>query len=73
MNFFRRIWNWWKPIARKIGDFQARVMLTIFYFIFFAPFGLIVRLTMDPLAMKPHGEPHWKLKSEKKNFPTQQW
>ncbi|PYN94142.1 MAG: hypothetical protein DMD91_28640 [Candidatus Rokuibacteriota bacterium] len=36
----RRLWQGWKRIAHKIGDFQARVLLTIFYFVIVAPFGL---------------------------------
>ncbi|MGH7933942.1 MAG: hypothetical protein ACREQN_12375 [Candidatus Binataceae bacterium] len=47
------LWAGWKRIARKIGDFQARVLLTIFYFVLLAPFALIVRRTSDPLAIKP--------------------
>ncbi len=47
-----RLWRGWKRIAHKIGDFQARVLLTVFYFVILAPFALIVRLAADPLAVK---------------------
>jgi hypothetical protein len=50
MNFLKRLWTSWKRIARKIGDFQARVILGVFYFVILAPFTLIVR-SSDPLAM----------------------
>ena len=40
-NPFKRAWNWWKKIARKIGDFNARVILTIFYLVPFLPFAAL--------------------------------
>ncbi|PWT89205.1 MAG: hypothetical protein C5B54_09330 [Acidobacteria bacterium] len=54
----RTLWEGWKKIARKIGDFQARIILIIFYFVFLAPFALILRMAGDPLTLKttsPHG------------------
>ena len=39
-------------LARKIGNFQARVVLTIIYSILVLPFGLCVRLFADPLRIK---------------------
>ncbi len=54
----RGLWASWKRIGRKIGNFQARVLMTIFYFTLFLPFALIVRWNSDPLAIKqnaPHG------------------
>jgi len=55
----RELWAAWKRVARKIGDFQARVLLTIFYFVLLAPFALIVRRTSDPLALKPGTPRGW--------------
>ena len=48
----KRLWLWWKPIARKIGNFQARLLLTIFYAVVMFPFGMAVRLLFDPLHIK---------------------
>jgi len=48
----RRLWQGWKRVGKKIGDFQARVLLTVFYFVILAPFALGVRLLADPLALK---------------------
>ncbi len=48
----RRLWEGWKRVGRKIGDFQARVLLTLFYFVILAPFALGVRLLADPLGLK---------------------
>ena len=48
----KRLWIWWKGIAHKIADFQARVLLTIIYGIVVLPFGLAIRLCADPLRIK---------------------
>ena len=57
---FRRAWEAWKPIARKIGDFQARVILVLFYFVILAPFALLLKVGSDPLRMKARHEPAWR-------------
>ncbi len=50
--WFRNLWESWKEIAEYIGDFQARLLLTIFYFTVAVPFGFLVRLFTDPLNIK---------------------
>ena len=54
----RRLWQGWKRVGRKIGDFQARVLLTLFYFVILAPFAVVVRFTADPLGLKRSGGWH---------------
>jgi hypothetical protein len=51
----RRLWEGWKRFGRKIGDFQARALLTLFYFVILAPFALVVRWKADPLGLKQSG------------------
>ncbi len=58
----RELWAAWKRVARRIGDFQARVLLTIFYFVLLAPFALIVRRTSDPLTLKPGAQRGWGMR-----------
>ena len=48
----RRLWEGWKRVSRAIGNFQARVLLTIFYVVLVAPIGLLVRLFADPLRIR---------------------
>lgn len=55
----RRLWEWWKRVARKIGDFNARVILTLFYCILMMPFAIMVRLFTDPLRIKAKTEKRW--------------
>jgi hypothetical protein len=46
----------WKVIAHKIGEFQSRLLLSLFYFIFFAPFAVGLKMFSDPLQIKSfHG------------------
>ena len=53
----RRLWEGWKRFGRRMGDFQARVLLTVFYFVILAPFALVVRAKADPLGL--HREGGW--------------
>lgn len=56
--FLSRLWQWWKRVARRIGEFQSRVFLTLLYFLLIAPLTLIVR-AKDPLGLKK--PPSWRL------------
>jgi hypothetical protein len=51
-SIIKRGWEGWKKIGKKIGTFQARVILTIFYGVLVLPFGLAARLFADPLRIK---------------------
>jgi hypothetical protein len=42
-----------------MGDFIGRLVLTVFYFTLFMPFGIGVRLFGDPLALRPRGRSEW--------------
>lgn len=48
----KRLWEAWTRLARRIGNFQARVLLTVLYAVLVFPFGVIVRLFADPLRIK---------------------
>lgn len=48
----RRLWEAWKRLAKRIGSFQARVILTVFYAALVLPFGMAVRFLADPLRIK---------------------
>ena len=59
MEALRKIWDAWKRFGQFIGDFIGRVVLTVFYFTLFMPFGLGVRFFGDPLALRPHSGSKW--------------
>lgn len=48
----KRLWQAWKALGHKIANFQARVLLTIFYALLVLPFGLAARFFADPLRIK---------------------
>ena len=48
----KRAWRRWTVIAHVIGNFQARVLLSLFYFVIVPPFALIVKLAKDPLRLR---------------------
>jgi hypothetical protein len=48
-------------MAVYIGDFQSRLLLTLFYLLVAAPFGLIARI-IDPLRLRPRAVPSVWLK-----------
>jgi hypothetical protein len=52
----KKLWAKWKAFAQIVGDFQARILLTLIYFIIVTPFGVLVRVLSDPLKLKhtPH-------------------
>jgi len=52
METLKKLWQGWKKIAKKIGNFQSRVILTIFYATIVLPFGVAARLFSDPLRIK---------------------
>jgi hypothetical protein len=52
METLKRLWQGWKRIAKVIGNFQSRVLLTIFYATIVMPFGVAARLFSDPLRIK---------------------
>ena len=51
-NQIKRLWEGWKKIAHAVGDFQARILLTVIYAVLILPFGLMVRCFSDALHIK---------------------
>ncbi len=54
----KHAWKIWTLLAHKIGNFQARIFLTLLYAILVLPFGMIVGLFSDPLRIKKRPD-HW--------------
>jgi hypothetical protein len=53
---YKRAWQAWKDFGHKIGNFQARVILSILYGVLVLPFGLAARWFTDPLRIKKKPE-----------------
>ena len=60
-NKLKDLWRGWQKVAKKIGDFQARLILSLFYFLIVLPMGLIARMFSDPLSLKRTAA-HWYAK-----------
>ena len=66
-SFSRRLWEGWKRIARKIGDFNARVILSLFYVLLLSPFALAVKIFTDPLKIKGKVKQGWVVKDNEES------
>ena len=53
------IWKYWKIVGHKIGNFQARLILSFFYFVLVCPFAAIVRFGSKPLRLKIQDTTNW--------------
>jgi hypothetical protein len=65
----RKLWERWKRIARKIGDFQARALMTLFYFVILGPVAMVTCWRSDPLALKPGRPRSWGAREEREGAP----
>jgi hypothetical protein len=52
VSFLRQLWSGWLKLTARFGDFQARWILTVFYFTIALPFGLLARLALDSLRIR---------------------
>ena len=56
-------WNAWRGFARRMGNYQSRVLMGLIYFVVVLPFGLGVTLLSDPLDIKrSKGGSNWRPK-----------
>jgi hypothetical protein len=58
------LWEAWKRIGKKVGDCQARLILTVFYYLILGPFALAIRLACDPLRLKTRSPRGWISRTE---------
>ena len=55
----RAIWNKWKVIGQKIGDVQARILLSVFYFAVLGPFAVLFTILPQRLRPRRDGAKRW--------------
>jgi hypothetical protein len=60
----RALWRGWKAVARRVGDVQARILLTLFYYVVLGPFALVLRWRSDPLGIGPRASGGWRPRDE---------
>lgn len=51
----KRLWKSWLAVGHRIGTFNSRVILTVFYFLVIMPYAVAMRLFGDPLHLKHKG------------------
>ena len=59
MEMLGKLWRAWKRFGQFLGDILARVVLTLFYFTVFVPFGLGITLFSDPLQIHEPASRTW--------------
>ena len=68
----RKLWERWKQVARKIGDFQARALMTVFYFVILGPLAIVLCWRSDPLAIKATTPRGWNTMEKRDGAPMEQ-
>ena len=63
MNVAKILWARWTSFAHKIGVFQSKVILTVFYLLL-APFGFFFSLIKDELKIKKIHSSTWVSKKD---------
>jgi len=69
-NPIKKLLHTWKNFSKRMGSFQSRIILSLFFFIFVSPFALTVKIFSfsDPLNIKHQTtKSHWLTKKEIKN------
>jgi len=57
----RKIWNGWKRFAKKFAQVQSEIILFIFYYLLFTPYGLLLKIFgHDPLQIRKRKTSTWK-------------
>lgn len=64
-NLLRKLWQRWKGFSERMGSFQSRIVLSLFFFVIVSPFALALKMFADPLQIKHQGgESHWLSRKE---------
>ena len=60
-NILSKIWAGWKKFAHILGRVNTEIILFLFYFLIFTPFGLAAKLFgHDPLNKRKRGQSNWR-------------
>jgi len=46
------LWQKWLFVARPIGNFQAQLILSLFYLLIFWPVAILMKIFADPLNLR---------------------
>lgn len=59
-----RLWDSWKSVAKTIGNFNVRLLLSLFYFLIILPMGLVAGAAKDFLGIRRRSISNWHLKTD---------
>lgn len=60
-SFWRKIWSGWKKFARAFARVQLEIILFVFYFLIFTPFGMIMKFFgFNPLRTRMKSKTNWQ-------------
>lgn len=66
-NLLKKVWQSWGNFSKRMGNFQSRIVLSLFFFILVSPIALAVKMFSDPLRVKHQSnESHWLPKMKTK-------
>jgi len=51
----KRFWKSWLAVGHRIGSFNSRLILTLFYFLIITPYAIRMKLFGDPLHLTHKG------------------
>ena len=64
-NLLKHIWQSWKAFSLRLGSFQSRIWLSLFFFIFISPAAVLLKAFSDPLGIKKYSKiSHWLPKKD---------
>jgi hypothetical protein len=67
-NVFKKIWQDWNDFSKRMGIFQSRILLSLFFFVLVSPFAIAAKIFSDPLRLKYRRLTSWWIpKKETKN------
>jgi hypothetical protein len=56
-----KIWSFWKRLALAVARVNTEIIVFLFYFVIFMPFGFILRLLgHDPLRRRLRESSNWQ-------------
>jgi len=64
-NPIKKLWHTWNNFSKRMGGFQSKIILSLFFFIFVSPIAIAVKIFSDPLNIKyKTTKSHWLTKKE---------
>ncbi len=62
----KRLWQRWTGFSKRMGSFQSRIMLSLFFFVVVSPAAVLIKALGDPLQIKKkkNVETYWSTRTQ---------